>query len=48
MFNKWIFPDNWQVLVVALCSVLHQHSAWRLSIIIAAMTFGMTVRNWQQ
>jgi len=49
MFNKWIFPDNWQVLVVALCSVLHQRSAWRLGIIIAGIVFARgrkTITSW--
>jgi len=49
MFNEWILPDSWQVLVVALCSVLHQRSAWRLSIIIAGIVFARgrkTVTSW--
>ena len=49
MFTKWIFPENWTVLVVALCSVLHQRSAWRLSIIIAGIVFAngrRTVTSW--
>ena len=49
MFNEWIFPDSWQVLVVALRSVLHQRSAWRLSIIIAGIVFAKgrrTVTSW--
>jgi hypothetical protein len=49
MFNKWIFSDNWQVLVVALCSVLHQRSAWRLGIIIAGIVFAKgrrTITSW--
>jgi len=49
MFNEWIFPDSWQVLVVALCSVLHQRSAWRLAILIAGIIFARgrrTVTSW--
>jgi len=49
MFNEWIFPDNWQVLVVALCSVLHQRSAWRLGIITAGIVFAKgrrTITSW--
>lgn len=49
MFNEWIFPDGWQVLVVALCSALHQRSAWRLAIIVAAIVFAKgrrTVTSW--
>jgi hypothetical protein len=49
MFGKWIFPDTWQVLVVALCGVLHQRSAWRLGIIIAGIVFAKgrrTITSW--
>lgn len=49
MFNEWILPDSWQVLVVALCIVLHQRSAWRLSIIITGIIFAKgrkTVTSW--
>jgi hypothetical protein len=49
MFNEWIFPDNWQIWVVILCSVLHQRSAWRLSIIITGIIFAKgrkTVTSW--
>jgi hypothetical protein len=49
MFNEWIFPDSWQVLVVALCNMLHQRSAWRLGIIIAGIVFAKgrrTVTSW--
>ena len=49
MYNKWIFPDSWQVLVVALCGILHQRSAWRLSIIIAGIIFAngrKTITSW--
>jgi len=49
MFNEWIFPDSWQVMVVALCSVLHQRSAWRLGIITAGIVFAKgrrTVTSW--
>jgi len=49
MNSEWIFPDNWQVLVVSLCSVLHQRSAWRLAILITGITFAKgrrTVTSW--
>ena len=49
MFAKWIFPDYWQITIIALCSVLHQRSAWRLSIILTAMLFAKgrkTITNW--
>lgn len=49
MFEKWIFPDNWQVLVVALCTILHQRSAWRFSKIIAGIVFAKgrrTITSW--
>jgi len=49
MFNEWIFPDRWQVMVATLCSVLHQRSAWRLDIITAGIVFAKgrrTVTNW--
>jgi hypothetical protein len=49
MFNEWIFPDNWQVLVIALCTVLHQRSAWRLAVIIAGIIFAKgrrTATSW--
>ena len=49
MLNQWIFPDSWQVMVVTLCSVLHQRSAWRLSIIIVGIVFAKgrrTVTSW--
>lgn len=49
MFTKWIFPDYWQVLGIALCSVLHQRSAWRLNIIIAGNIFAngrRTITSW--
>jgi hypothetical protein len=49
MFNEWIFPDSWQVMVVALCSMLHQRSAWRLGIITAGIVFAKgrrTVTSW--
>ena len=49
MFTKWIFPDNWQVLIIAICSVLHQRSAWRLGVIIAGIVFAngrRTVTSW--
>jgi len=49
MFAKWIFPDYWQVMVIALSSVLHQRSAWRLAMILAAMLFARgrkTITSW--
>jgi hypothetical protein len=49
MFNEWIFPDSWQVLVAALCSVLHQRSAWRLAILMAGIVFAKgrrTITSW--
>lgn len=49
MNNEWIFPDGWQVLVTALCSVLHQRSAWRLSVLTGAIIFAKgrrTVTSW--
>jgi hypothetical protein len=39
MSKKWIFPDNWQIWVVALCSVLHQRLAWRFATIVAGIIF---------
>ena len=49
MFTKWIFPDFWQVTAIALSCVLHQHSAWRLSVIFTAMLFAKgrkTITSW--
>ena len=49
MFNEWILPDSWQVMVAALCSILHQRSAWRLSVIITGIVFAKgrrTVTSW--
>ena len=49
MNSEWIFPDSWQVLVIALCSVLHQRSAWRLAVLIAGIIFAKgrrTVTSW--
>lgn len=49
MLTKWIFPDYWQVMVVALSCALHQRSAWRLSIIFMAMLFAKgrkTITSW--
>ena len=49
MFTKWIFPDYRQVIAIALSSVLHQRSAWRLSIILTAMLFAKgrkTITSW--
>jgi hypothetical protein len=49
MFDKWIFPDNWQIWVAALCSVLHQRPAWRLAVIFAGIIFAKgrkTITSW--
>jgi hypothetical protein len=49
MFTKWIFPDYWQIMVIALSSVLHQRSAWRLAKIFTAMLFAKgrkTITSW--
>jgi hypothetical protein len=49
MFAKWTFPDYWQVIVLALSSVLHRRPAWRLGIILAAMLFAKgrkTITSW--
>jgi len=49
MLTKWIFPDFWHVTVMALSDVLHQRSAWRLSIVFTAMLFAKgrkTVTSW--
>lgn len=49
MFTKWIFPDHWKVMVIALSSVLHKRSAWRLAMILAAMLFARgkkTITSW--
>ena len=49
MFTKWIFPGYWQIIVIAMSSVLHQRSAWRLAIILAAMLFAKgrkTITSW--
>ena len=49
MFEKYVFPDNWQIWVAALCNVLHQRSAWRLAVILAAIIFARgrkTITSW--
>ena len=49
MLTKWIFPDLWQVMVLAFSTVLHQRSAWRLGIILPAMLFSKgrkTITSW--
>jgi len=49
MLTKWIFPDYWQVMVIALSCVLHQRSAWRLTIVFTAMLFARgkkTITSW--
>jgi len=49
MFTKWIFPNYWQIMVIALSSVLHQRSAWRLAKIFTAMLLAKgrkTITSW--
>ena len=49
MFTKWIFPNSWQIMTIAICSVLHQRSAWRMSRIIAGIIFAKgrkTITSW--
>jgi hypothetical protein len=49
MNTEWIFPDNWQILIVALCSVLHQRCAWRLAVLVTGIIFAKgrrTVTSW--
>jgi hypothetical protein len=49
MFDKWIFPVQWQVMIIALSSILHQRSAWRLAMILTAMLFAKgtkTITSW--
>jgi len=49
MLTKWIFPNYLQVMVIALSSVVHQRSAWRLAVIFAAMLFAKgrkTITSW--
>ena len=49
MFNEWILPDSWQFMVAALGNVLHQRSAWRLSVIMAGIIFAKgrrTITSW--
>jgi hypothetical protein len=49
MITEWIFPDNWQILVAALCSVLHQRYAWRLAVLASGIIFAKgrrTVTSW--
>jgi len=49
MFTEWIFPNYWQVVVIALSSVLHQRSAYRLAVIFTAMLFAKgrkTITSW--
>ena len=49
MFTKWIFPDSWQIMTIAICSALHQRSAWRMSIIFAGIVFAKgrkTITSW--
>jgi hypothetical protein len=49
MLTKWIFSDYWQVMVIALSSVLHQRSAWRLTVIFTAILFAKgrkTITSW--
>jgi hypothetical protein len=49
MFDKWIFPNYWQVMIITLSSVLHQRSEFRLAVIFAAMLFAKgqkTITSW--
>jgi hypothetical protein len=49
MFDKWIFPDQWQMMVITLSCVTHQRSQWRLGIIFTAMLFAKgrkTITSW--
>ena len=49
MFDKWIFPNNWQIWFVALCCILRQRSAWRLAVIFAGIIFAKgrkTITSW--
>ena len=49
MFTKWIFPDSWQIMTIAICSILHQRPAWRLSMIIVGIIFAKgrkTITSW--
>jgi hypothetical protein len=49
MFNEWILPDSWQVMAAAICTVLHQRSAWRLHLIMIGMLFAKgrkTITSW--
>jgi len=49
MFTKWIFPNSRQIITIAICSVLHRRSAWRLSIIFAGIVLAKgrkTITSW--
>jgi hypothetical protein len=49
MFAEWILPDSWQFMMQALGNVLHQRSAWRLSVIMAGIIFAKgrrTITSW--
>ena len=49
MLTKWISPNYLQVMVIALSSVVHQRSAWRLAVIFTAMLFARgrkTITSW--
>lgn len=49
MSNEWILPESWQVMLAALCGVLHQRSAWRLAVIFAGIIFAKgrkTITSW--
>ena len=49
MFDKWIFPNNWQIWIITLSSILHQRSAWRLATIVAGIIFAKgrkTITSW--
>ena len=49
MFNEWNLPDSWQIMVVTLCSLLHQRSAWRLHLVMIGILFAKgrkTITSW--
>ncbi len=49
MFDKWIFPDNWQIWIAALSQLLHQRSSWRLAAIFVGIIFAKgrkTITSW--
>jgi hypothetical protein len=49
MRNEWILPDRWRVMVVSLCGVLHQRSAWRLAVLFTGIILAKgrkTITRW--